>query len=49
MPHLSKTFLSCIAIALCAVAQIQPVVTGEDGEGSVNWESRVIVSRGIGV
>lgn len=48
MPYLSKTFLSCFVIALCAVAQIQPVVTGEDGEGSVNWETRVIVSRGIG-
>ena len=48
MPYLSKTFLSCVVIALCAVAQIQPVVTGEDGEGSVNWETRVIVSRGIG-
>ncbi len=48
MPYLSKTFLSCFVIALCAVAQIQPVVTGEDGEGSVNWESRVIVARGIG-
>ncbi len=48
MPHLMKTFVSCIAIAVCAVAQIQPIVTGEDGDGSVNWETRTIVARGIG-
>ncbi len=48
MPYLMKMFVSCIAIAVCAVAQIQPVVTGEDGEGSVNWEKRIIVARGIG-
>ncbi len=48
MPHLTKSLVSLVAIALCTMAQIQPVVTGEDGDGSVNWEARVIVSRGIG-
>lgn len=48
MPYLLKTFLSCFVIASCAVAQIQPVVTGENGEGSVDWGARTIVSRGIG-
>jgi len=48
MPHLMKTLVSCVAIAVCAVAQIQPVVTGEDGDGSVNWETRIIVAHGIG-
>ncbi|MCP4707531.1 MAG: hypothetical protein GY869_02810 [Planctomycetes bacterium] len=48
MPHLMQMFVSCIAIAVCAMAQIQRGVTGEDGDGSVNWEKRVIVARGIG-
>lgn len=48
MPHLLKSFISFFVIAVCAIAQIQPVVTGEDGDGSVNWETRTIISRGIG-
>lgn len=48
MPYLLKIVLSCFIIALCSMAQIQPVKTGEDGEGSVNWEARIILARGIG-
>jgi hypothetical protein len=48
MPGLMKTMLVSVVATACAMAQIQPVVSGEDGDGSVNWEKRVIVSRGIG-
>ncbi len=48
MLYLMKTMVSCLAMVACAMAQIQPVVTGEDGDGNVNWETRVIVARGIG-
>jgi hypothetical protein len=35
-------------VATAAMAQIQPVVTGEEGNGSVDWSKRVIVATGIG-
>lgn len=31
-----------------ALAQMQPVVTGDQGEGSVDWAARFIVATGIG-
>ena len=47
-----KLFLNAAApvlvAAACAFAQIQPVVSTPEGDGSVNWESRTILSRGIG-
>ncbi len=48
MQNLSKTVIAIFAVALCVVAQIQPVVKGKEGDGSVNWGSRTIVVTGIG-
>lgn len=48
MPNPIKVYIVGLAIVVCAMAQIQPVVTGEDGDGSVNWEKRTIEARGIG-
>lgn len=43
------TSLSFILVLIIHVtAQIQTVVTSEQGDGSVDWEKRTIVSRGIG-
>jgi len=45
--HLRK----CAAVGLLAAvagAQIQPVVTDEQGNGNVDWSARVIVATGIG-
>ncbi len=51
-----KIMGSMIAVALCfvltAVAEIRPVldtvVTGQQGNGCIDWSSRIILSRGIG-
>ncbi len=48
MPNYLKTIVSFFVISVCTVAQIQPVVTGKDGDGSVDWEKRTIISHGIG-
>jgi hypothetical protein len=36
------------ALAVCAGAQMQPVVSGDEGAGAVDWGSRMIVATGIG-
>lgn len=33
--------------AVPALAQIQPIVTGEDGQGNVDWSARVMTSTGV--
>lgn len=44
-----KAAIGTAVAAACAIAQIQPVVPADaQGDGSVNWETRTIVSRGIG-
>ncbi len=37
MPHSFKPHLSLLIIVLCTMAQIQPVVTGDDRSGSVDY------------
>lgn len=48
MQGLARTLIWCLLISACAVAQMQPVVSGEDGDGNVDWGSRMIVAKGIG-
>ncbi len=45
--HINALVALCV-LATFAVAQIQPVVSNEKGEGKVDWNERVIISRGIG-
>lgn len=46
--HLLKMFMVFFAFASAAWSQIQPVVSGQDGNGSVDWQNRVIIATGIG-
>ncbi len=48
MPHLSTAILTFLTITVCVYAQMQPVISGDDGEGAVDWGQRVIVATGIG-
>lgn len=48
MPHLPKTMGTMLLTAAFAIAQMQPVVTGDNGQGNVDWSNRTIVSTGIG-
>ena len=45
-------YFTFMVASLCAVslsiAQIQPVVTDNQGEGSVDWSQRIIIATGIG-
>lgn len=47
-----RTFAAVAIVSLFAAsqlaAQMQPVVTGDQGEGSVDWANRFIVATGIG-
>jgi hypothetical protein len=38
---------ACLAVAP-VLAQIQPIVSGNEGEGAVDWSARVITATGIG-
>ena len=48
MQSLSRSLAVCLALAACSVAQIQPVVSGPDGKGDVDWSERYLVVTGIG-
>jgi hypothetical protein len=48
MSCFSKTVAICLGITGCVLAQMQPVVSGPDGQGNVDWSSRTIVATGIG-
>jgi hypothetical protein len=38
----------CLLIPTLGIAQIQPVVTDNQGQGNVDWSSRFIIATGIG-
>jgi hypothetical protein len=48
MSCFSKTVAICLGIAGYVMAQMQPVVSGPEGEGNIDWSSRMIVATGIG-
>jgi hypothetical protein len=48
MKHLCVFLASSMLVACQAMAQMQAVVTDEQGKGGVDWESRTIVATGIG-
>ncbi len=48
MQYLSRGFLLFLSASLSLSAQIQPVVSGDHGQGQVDWSERYIVSTGIG-
>jgi len=48
MKGLIVTTLSLFLVICQAAAQIQPVVSGEQGEGAVDWANRYITATGIG-
>ncbi|MBD3421328.1 MAG: hypothetical protein GF398_14525 [Chitinivibrionales bacterium] len=48
MQHLCKVSAMCLTAASLVLAQIQPVVSGDDGKGEVDWSERYIVATGIG-
>jgi hypothetical protein len=48
MFHYIKMFAVTGMLVSAAAAQMQPVVSGEEGSGSVDWSKRVIVVTGIG-
>ncbi|WP_221934103.1 hypothetical protein, partial [Klebsiella pneumoniae] len=39
---------ACLCTVSTVLAQIQPVVTDNQGEGSVDWADRCIIATGIG-
>lgn len=47
MNRVAALALSMCSVSLC-FAQIQPVVTGNQGNGSVDWSARYITATGIG-
>ncbi|MBD3393136.1 MAG: hypothetical protein GF418_13525 [Chitinivibrionales bacterium] len=48
MLHHLKTFAALALTAAVVSAQMQPVVSGPEGEGNVDWAERTIVATGIG-
>jgi hypothetical protein len=48
MSCLSKTITVCLGVAGLTLAQMQPVVSGADGQGNVDWANRTIIATGIG-
>ena len=48
MPNLLKVFAALAVAASVTFAQIQPVVSNDQGEGGVDWANRTIVAKGIG-
>ncbi len=48
MPQLSKIIIAFAFILTSIYGQMQPVVSNSTGEGSVDWNKRVIVAKGIG-
>lgn len=49
MKYCGVKTLGTIGVAfVCAFAQIQPVTSNDQGNGSVDWANRVIISTGIG-
>ncbi|NLD99945.1 MAG: hypothetical protein GX640_08720 [Fibrobacter sp.] len=43
------TFMvTCFCSVSLTIAQIQPVVTGNQGDGSIDWSQKVILATGIG-
>jgi hypothetical protein len=47
MRNHAHVFAACLAATSFVVAQMQPVVSGSQGEGSVDWSQRYIVATGI--
>jgi len=48
MRKLAAAVVAACLAAVPALAQIQPIVSGNDGEGAVDWSKRVITATGIG-
>jgi hypothetical protein len=48
MKRFHSVLLTCLGVAAGASAQIQPVISGDEGEGKVDWSERSIVATGIG-
>lgn len=46
--HHFKIALSALMVSIPLLAQMQPVVSGAQGTGSVDWSSRFITATGIG-
>lgn len=46
--HHHKSLLCALVLFFGAIAQIQPVVTGEQGNGNIDWADRYILVTGIG-
>ena len=49
MHRTHSMLIAGILTASCAFAQMQPVVTDNQGAGGIDWANRVIVATGIGV
>lgn len=47
MPHLYRITAALVCLAALTAAQIQPVDTGNPGEGKVDWGDRTIVAVGV--
>ena len=48
MSHFPKTLGALLLTTAFAIAQMQPVVSGDNGQGDVDWSERTIISTGIG-
>ncbi len=48
MPRIAKITAALLCASVYVAAQMQPVVSGDKGEGTVDWGSRMIVATGIG-
>lgn len=46
--HHHKFILFTLVLYLCAFSQMQPVISGDQGSGNIDWAERFVVVTGIG-